>query len=784
MSLYASKDLLNWEFKKTLLTADYKDIALLPNKVMERPKLLYNEKTKKYVLWVHWEGNGYSASQILVATSDAVDGEYKVIGHWRPGAQEGYKNWGVYQDGTHFDEPNEDGSLRMTGDVSDTSLWGYTSRDMTVFSDGENAYLAALGRIFKLNEEFTDVDTAAMEPYSMPKGHNGWEAPALVKMGEYYVLVCSGQSGWSPNQCRYYFTKNIEDPNGWQTNPDQANGMFYIGNNTTFHSQSTNIMVINGTQGNSNSFVYMGDHWRSSSLRDSTYLWVPIEISTAQDGSPRLTMRNYTGWKLDVATGSVVVPEYEKEPVSRGKKFTCDTAENGEYPLANASDGNYDTHFIPDPGRAPFSITVDLEDVYNLTRFDLSTRMVNGSETYYQFNVETSMDGVTWEKQIDQEKNTDQGFKSDALTGQARYVRVNITGEYKKNGQANVFMGVSEVEVFGYPVNEETENSVRMGDVQNVKNEIGAEVVIPVYVNGIGVDKYRALNGVIRIPAGFEFVEMEATENLKGGSLNSTDTVGEDGILRFAYLKTDAVSGEATTISQNNGDDPVFNLKLSLKETLEPGSRHEVVMENFTAVSSSEGEAGDPNSYENASFDVTKAAAGITVSTAVKPEEITAQATELYQGSGLDLIPENKKAVSVVFTNVAENADILFGEAQLYYSPERSERTGQVVYVGLVDAEVEIFSMNADSTEAAEAVYTISTTGRQEIQFGETNEDGIVNAADALNVLNGWLRNREVTADKDILRMNVTADGQIDTSDVLGIVDNFVNGKGFAIVNQ
>lgn len=780
VSLYASKDLLNWDFKTTLLSTDYMDIALLPNKVMERPKLLYNEKTGKYVLWVHWEGKDYSASQILVATSDTVDGDYQVIGHWRPGAQEGYKNWGVYQDGTHFDEPNEDGSLRMVENVSDSSLWGYASRDMTVFSDGENAYLASLGRIYKLNDEYTDVDTEAMASYSMPNGHNGWEAPALVKMGEYYVIVGSAQTGWSPNQCRYYFTKNIEDPNGWQTNPDQSNGMFYIGNNTTYHSQSTNIMVLNGTEGSS--FVYMGDHWVSNALAKSTYVWLPIEITEAEDGSPRLTMRNYSRWNLDVGTGSVVVPEYEKEPISRGKKITCDVAANESYPLANAMDGDYYTNFIPNPARAPFSFTIDLEEVYNLTRFDLSTRMLNGSETYYQFSVETSMDGVTWEKQIDQEKNTDQGFRSDMLTGQGRYVRVNIIGEYRKDGLANQFLGVSEIEVFGYPVDEEAENAVRMGDVQNVKNEAGEEVVIPVYAKGIGTDRYRAVNGMLQIPAGFAFVGMEATDNLTGGSLNSTAQVGEDGILRFAYLKTDAVSGDATTISQNNETDAVFNLKLSLKEALEPGSTHQVVMQSFTATSSTED--GDTNSYATVEFDITKAAATIIISTAVQPEEITAEAVELYVGNGLDLIPEDKKAVSVVFTNAPENADILFGDAQLYYSPERSEKTGQVVYVGLVGADVDISSMNVDSTAAAEAVYTINGTGRQEVLFGETNEDGIVNAADALNVLNGWLRNREVSADKDILRMNVTADGQIDTSDVLGIVDNFVNGRGFAVVNR
>lgn len=786
ISLYSSKDLLNWDFRGTLLSEDYRNIALLPNKVMERPKLLYNEKTKKYVLWVHWEGKDYSASQICVATCDTVDGKYDLVGHWRPGAQsEENKNWGVYQDGVHYDVPNEDGSLRMIEDYKDTSVWGYASRDMTVFSDGDNAYLASLGRIYKLNDTYTDIDTSAetgMTPYAMPAGHNGWEAPALVKMGDYYVLVASGQSGWSPNQCRYYYTKDIEDPNGWQTNPEQSNGMFYIGNNTTFHSQSTNIMHVTGTEGSS--YIYMGDHWNSSALIDSTYVWLPITIEGLDTDAPRLTMLNYSGWSLDVEKGTAVVPEYEKEPISKGKKVTCDVVANESYPLELASDGDYHTHFIPNPAKAPFTYTIDLEEVYHLTRFDLSTRMVNGSETYYQFTVETSVDGINWTEQINAESNTDQGFKSDILTGEGRYIRLNILREYKKNGQANQFLGISEVEVFGYKEEPETQNSVHMGDVQNVKNEAGAEIFIPVYANGIGSGQYRSVNGIVQIPEGFAYVGIEDAGNLSGGSLNSSNAVGEDGKLYFAYLRTDASAGEVTTISQNSEQDPVFTLKLALKEAQTPGSEHQVIFQSFEAIQSIDGEQdGAPNEYETIAFDITQAVSIVTISEG-EAREITAVASEMYVGDGQDLIPENKKAVSITFTNVEPDADILFGDVQLYYSAERSDRNGGIVYVGLVDAEVEIADMNAVSTQKANELYKISASGKQDIVFGDTNSDTNVNASDALNVLNGWLRNASVTEDKQILIMNVTADERIDTSDVLAIVDNFVNQRGFTVVNK
>lgn len=786
ISLYSSKDLLNWDFEGTLLSADYRDIALLPNKVMERPKLLYNEKTGIFVLWVHWEGNGYSASQVCVATCDTVNGKYELIGHWRPGAvSDEFKNWGVYQDGVHYDEPNEDGTLRMIEDYTDTSLWGNPSRDMTVFSDGDNAYLASLGWIYKLNDTFTDIDTSAetgMTPYKMPDGHDGWEAPALVKMGDYYVLVASGQSGWSPNQCRYYYTKDIENPNGWQTNTEQSNGMFYIGNNTTFHSQSTNIMHITGTEGSS--YIYMGDHWNSSALGDSTYVWLPITVEGLDTDSPRLTMLNYSGWVLDVEKGSAVVPETEKELISKGKPVTCDVEANESYPLEFAFDGDYHTHFIPNPAKAPFTYTIDLEEVYNLTRFDLSTRMVNGSETYYQFTVETSVDGEEWTEQINAENNTDQGFKSAVLTGKGRYVRLNILREYKKNGQQNQFLGISEVEVFGYMDESEVLNSVYMDDVQNVTNGGGTEIRIPIYVNGIGSGQYRSVSGIIQIPEGFDYVGIEDMENLNGGNLNSTNTIGVDGKLYIAYLKTDASENDVTTISQNSEQDPVFTLTLKLKEEQEAGSKHEVRFKSFEAVKSIDGDQdGAPNEYETIAFDVTNAISTVTVSEG-QAQEITAFANELYVGDGQDLIPENKKAVSITFTNVEQDANILYGDVQLYYSAERSEKNGGIVYVGIVETTVDIADMNTDSTESTNAVYTITASGKENICFGDTNDDENVNASDALNVLNAWLRNSSVSKDKQILVMNVTADGRIDTSDVLAVVDNFVNQRGFSVVNK
>jgi beta-galactosidase len=57
--------------------------------IIERPKVLYNAKTKKYVMWFHLElkGHGYSAARCGVAVSDTAVGPYTYLQSFRPDGQ-------------------------------------------------------------------------------------------------------------------------------------------------------------------------------------------------------------------------------------------------------------------------------------------------------------------------------------------------------------------------------------------------------------------------------------------------------------------------------------------------------------------------------------------------------------------------------------------------------------------------------------------------------------------------------------------------------------------------
>ena len=68
--------------------------------------------------------------------------------------------------------------------------------------------------------------------------------------------------------------------------------------------------------------------------------------------------------------------------------------------------------------------------------------------------------------------------------------------------------------------------------------------------------------------------------------------------------------------------------------------------------------------------------------------------------------------------------------------------------------------------------------------FGDTNGDGVINAQDALNTVDAWLRKGDVPTDDQILTLNVNGDSRINTFDALGIVEKFVDGSDFGVVTK
>ena len=87
--MYSSKDLYHWKNEGIAFTvSDDPQSQIVKGCIIERPKVIFNKKTGKFVMWFHHEllGQNYDAALSGVAVADKVTGPYNYLGSFRPNA--------------------------------------------------------------------------------------------------------------------------------------------------------------------------------------------------------------------------------------------------------------------------------------------------------------------------------------------------------------------------------------------------------------------------------------------------------------------------------------------------------------------------------------------------------------------------------------------------------------------------------------------------------------------------------------------------------------------------
>ena len=87
VSCYTSDDLHLWHYEGLALSADKNadpSSPLHPGRVMERPKVIYSEKTGKYVMWFHADSADYTFAHAGCAVADKPEGPYEFVGAFLP----------------------------------------------------------------------------------------------------------------------------------------------------------------------------------------------------------------------------------------------------------------------------------------------------------------------------------------------------------------------------------------------------------------------------------------------------------------------------------------------------------------------------------------------------------------------------------------------------------------------------------------------------------------------------------------------------------------------------
>ncbi len=294
--VYSSRDLLHWHDGGIALTvSDDPRSEIVKGCIIERPKVIYNAKTKTFVMWFHLElkGRGYSAARAGLAVSDKATGPFTYVGSVRPnqGALPLDLEPGAELDPHRLKDKKRRIEAAMAGDFVRRDLQGgQMFRDMTLFVDDDRKgyLLTSSEENLTLHlHELTDDYRGFTGKWTRIFPGESNEAPALFKRAGTYYLIASGCTGWFPNPGRSAMADSIWGP--WTALGNPCRGT-ESENATTFESQSTYVLPAPGRPGE---FIYMGDRWRPKNAIDGRYVWLPVEWE-----NNRPVLRWHAEWDL------------------------------------------------------------------------------------------------------------------------------------------------------------------------------------------------------------------------------------------------------------------------------------------------------------------------------------------------------------------------------------------------------------------------------------------------------------------------------------------------------
>ncbi|MDC7286609.1 family 43 glycosylhydrolase [Blautia schinkii] len=220
---YTSRDLYNWEDKGLIIQPELNNpqSSLHPTAMLDRPHIIYNKETKKYVCWMKiMNPDGTQTSTVM--TADHILGPYEMV-------KEGLR------------------PLNMSaGDF-----------DLVVAPDGKAYYY--FERVHSeticadLNREYTDV--TGYYSTHFPKSGPPYvrEATAYVHRDGRHYLITSGTTGYLPNPSEVAVGDTYHGPFTVLGNPHRKDM-----SHTSFHSQISSIFKVEGKK---DLYIACADRW-------------------------------------------------------------------------------------------------------------------------------------------------------------------------------------------------------------------------------------------------------------------------------------------------------------------------------------------------------------------------------------------------------------------------------------------------------------------------------------------------------------------------------------------
>jgi hypothetical protein len=269
---YSSTNLRQWQDQGLVLKSVPDDPGhdLNPSKVCERPKVVFNSTTKKFVMWLHIDSQDYKAARAGVAVADSPSGPFAYLESVRPEGQD-----------------SRDQTLFQDDDGKAYRIYSSENNDTTYISLLTDDYLKHSGRFVRVFEK------------------RRMEAPAVFKRGGKYWFIGSDCTGWDPNPARSAVAPSIWGP--WT---ELGNPCIGPGRTNTFGAQSAFVFPF---VGGTDAWIFMADRWNRSDLPESRYVWLPLRFEAERPVLEWVNQWDLTSLGVPV-TGRSTRPAPENRP--------------------------------------------------------------------------------------------------------------------------------------------------------------------------------------------------------------------------------------------------------------------------------------------------------------------------------------------------------------------------------------------------------------------------------------------------------------------------------------
>ena len=238
--VYRSTDLKNWEYKGVCLPRPKKGWGVLGS--TGRSHVMYNEKTKKYVMWYRWYLQ-VPASVLMVAVADKPEGPFTSLGPREMGTLNGFaSDMNVFKDddGKAYVIYCDHGGHGVQGQASTYTI-----------------------RIDSLSEDYLTSNKDGAVVFE-----KGCEAPAMAKHKGKYIALASGVHGWAGSET---VGATADSPLG----PWKSQG--HVSEKKTWSSQVTDLIYLK----ESDTVMAFCDQWwipDKNDINKSRFLFLPLHF--------------------------------------------------------------------------------------------------------------------------------------------------------------------------------------------------------------------------------------------------------------------------------------------------------------------------------------------------------------------------------------------------------------------------------------------------------------------------------------------------------------------------